>query len=205
MLFSIWSNYKTDDPTKIPAEYAVTLVRKGSDVHSGSFGNEGSGGQSYWRFMWKTETTYKFLVHAAASAGDHTIFTGYFYAPESGSWKLIAQWDKAKTGGALLTGLYSLVENFGSNGNDYFEGRYGNQWVRTTNDLWVEITRASFSSTASPTVHQRYDYGAGVHGSRMYMYSGGFKKVNNLTPGSHVERPPTKTPPALDFNLLPTN
>lgn len=204
VLFSIWSNYDTQDPNQIPAEYAVTLVKKGSGVYSGNFGGEGSGGQSYLKFMWKTTTTYKLLVHAEAS-GDHTIYTGYFYAPESGTWKLIAQWDKAKTGGKLLGGLYSFVENYSSNGNDYFTANYGNQWIRSKNGTWVELTQARFTTTASPVNHPRYDYGGGANGTWMYMFSGGFRLMNNLAPGAQVQRTSSGTPPAINFNALPNN
>ncbi|PSL47418.1 uncharacterized protein DUF5077 [Chitinophaga niastensis] len=203
VLFSIWSNFNTDNPSQIPADYAVTLVKKGSDITSNPFGNEGSGGQSYLKFPWKTGNTYKLLVHAEA-AGTHTIYTGYFYAPETGSWKLIAQWNKSKTNGKLLGGLYSFVENFSENGNDYFKARYGNQWVRTVNGNWIELNKAAFTTTAGESVHQRYDIGAGLENNFFYMYSGGFKEAGNSV-GQSYQRPTTGTPPAVNLATLPTN
>lgn len=202
VLFSIWSNYDTNDPDQVPAEYVVKLVKKGANVYSGNFGGEGSGGQSYWKFMWKIETTYKLLVHAEA-AGDHTIYTGYIFTPEANSWKLIAQWDKPKTGGQLLGGLYSFVENFGPNGNDYFRARYGNQWVCSTSGVWTELKTASFSTTADPVKHPRYDYGGGANGGWMYMFSGGFRDMNNLQPGGSVQRTGTGVHPNINFSTLP--
>ncbi len=201
-IFSIWSNYKTDDPARIPSDYAVKLVKKGADVFTGEFGNEGSGGHSHLVFMWKPETVYKLLV-GAKPAGDHTIFTAYFYAPENGKWQLLAQWDKSRTGGQLLKGLYAFVENFGDNGNDYFRARYGNQWICTPSGNWLELTRCMLTTTASPSRHPRYDYGAGVENNWFYMFTGGFRDMNNLEPHSQLVRKPGGVPPLIDFEALP--
>lgn len=201
ILFSIWSNYNTNDPNEIPADYAVTLVRKGAGVVDNAFGNEGSGGQTYLVFPWVTGNTYKMLVHAEA-AGTHTLFTAWYYAPENGAWKLLAEWDKSKTNGQLLGGLYSFVENFVSNGQNYFKARYGNQWVRTKNGNWIEITQASFSTTASDAAHQRYDIGAGIETNMMYMYSGGFRQVGNSV-GVTYTRPSSGSAPSVNLSTLP--
>jgi len=202
VLFSIWSAYDTQDPKQIPEEYAVKLVRKGKDVTINEFGNEGSGGQSFWKFNWKAETTYKLLVHAKPN-GDHTVYSGYFFDPAVGKWKLIATWDKAKSGGKYLGGLYSFVENFSDNGEDFFKARYGNQWVRTAKGEWIELTKARFSTTANPKVHQRFDVGGGLEKGMFYMFSGGFREVGNQYKGSMIERPATKVPPAIDLEHLP--
>ncbi len=201
-IFSIWSNYATDNPKEIPAEYAVKLIKKGDNVFSGEFGNEGSGGHSHLVFPWKNGTKYKLLVGAKPS-GDHTIFTAYYFAPENGSWKLIAQWDKSKTQGKLLAGLYAFVENFGPNGNDYFKAYYGNQWICTATGKWIEMTSCYLSTTAGPVKHPRYDYGAGVENNWFYMYSGGFKELNNLSAYSCIERMPNGVAPDIDFSSLP--
>lgn len=203
ILFSIWSNYNTDDPTQIPSDYAVTLIKKGEGVTANPFGGEGSGGQSYLKFPWETGNTYSMLVNAVAS-GTHTIYTAWYYAPENMGWKLIAQWDKSKTNGQLLGGLYSFVENFSGNGNDFFKAYYGNQWVCTVNGTWIELNKASFTTTASDADHQRYDIGAGVDSNNFYMFSGGFRQVGNSV-GQSYTRPATGIPPAVDFSSLPTN
>ena len=46
VLFSIWSPFTTDDPRKIPADQKIILLKKGKNVYTGEFGNEGAGGQS---------------------------------------------------------------------------------------------------------------------------------------------------------------
>ena len=62
ILFSIWSPFTTDDPKSIPDSLKIVLLNKGKNVYTGEFGNEGSGGQSYLRFNWKADVTYKFLT-----------------------------------------------------------------------------------------------------------------------------------------------
>jgi hypothetical protein len=202
IIFSIWSNFKTDDYKEIPAEYAVKLVKKGNDVFTGGFGNEGSGGHSHLVFNWKPDVVYKLLV-GAKPAGDHTIYTAYYFAPENGKWQLIAQWDKTKTGGKLLTDLYSFVENFGDNGMDYFSAYYGNQWICTPSGKWLELTTARFTTTANQVKHPRFDYGCGTKGKWFYMFSGGFKKVGNTPYGTMITREPTGQQPVIDFAALP--
>lgn len=204
VIFSVWSNFKTNDYKEIPAEYEVKLLKKGRDVFSGGFGNEGSGGHSHLVFNWKHDVVYKLLV-GAKPAGDHTIFTAYFYAPENGKWQLIAQWDKTKTGGKLLTGLYSFVENFGDNGMDYFKAYYGNQWACTPSGKWIELTSARFTTTADPIKHPRFDYGSGSQGKWFYMFSGGFKKVGTTPYGTILNREPNGQQPVIDFASLPEN
>lgn len=203
-IFSIWSNYKTDDPSKIPSDYSVSLLKKGKDVFAGEFGKEGSGGHSHLVFPWLSGNTYKLLV-GAKPAGDHTIFTAYYFAPENNEWRLIASWDKTKTGGKCLSGLYAFIENFGDNGNDFFKAAYGNQWVCTPAGTWIELTKCSLTTTAGPLKHPRFDYGAGVEDNRFYMFSGGFREMNNLPPHSVIQRNPNAVAPNIDFSSLPIN
>lgn len=202
-IFSVWSNYKTNNPNEIPKDYAVTLIKKGEGVVADDFGNEGSGGHSHLVFPWKQGETYKILI-GAKPAGDHTIYSCYYFAPENGKWELMAVWDKTKTGGKLFSGLYSFVENFGGNGNDFFKAEYGNQWICTPSGTWIELTKCSLTTTASPFKHQRYDYGAGVENNKFYMFTGGFREMNNLAPHSMIERKPNGVHPNIDFDTLST-
>ncbi len=202
VIFSIWSSFNTNDPKQIPADYAVNLIKKGKGVFTGEFGNEGSGGHSHLVFNWKQGTTYKMLV-GAKPAGDHTIYSAYYYAPENGEWRLMAIWDKTKTGGKLLSSLYSFVENFGSNGTDFFKADYGNQWVCTPSGTWMEMTKSTFTTTADPVKHPRFDYGAGVENNRFYMFTGAFKDTCNVVPHAIIERKPNGIPPNIDFLKLP--
>lgn len=202
VLFSVWSTYHTDDPKQIPEEYRVKLLKKGADVTVNDFGNEGSGGQSYWKFNWKAETTYKLLLQGKPS-GDNTIYSAWFFDPATSKWKFMATWEKPKSGGKYLSGLYSFVENFGSNGDDLFKARYGNQWVRTANGQWIELTQARFSTTADEVKHPRFDIGSGVEDGWFYMFSGGFQEVGTTKKGDVQTRPAKNIPPAVELDSLP--
>lgn len=41
VLFSVWSPFHTDDPKEIPENQRIKLLKKGKDVYTGEFGNEG--------------------------------------------------------------------------------------------------------------------------------------------------------------------
>ena len=86
ILFSVWSPFKTDDPKSIPKEFRIQLLKKGKGVTTGKFGNEGSGGQSYKVFNWKSNVNYKFLLKAVPFKDNTTNFTAYFYDPEVKKW-----------------------------------------------------------------------------------------------------------------------
>jgi hypothetical protein len=58
------------------------LLKKGKDVHTGEFGNEGSGGQSYLKYNWKAGNTYRFLLKGEPVANNYTNYTAYFFATE---------------------------------------------------------------------------------------------------------------------------
>lgn len=203
VLFSVWSAFHTDDPKQIPEGYRVKLLKKGAGVVINDFGNEGSGGQSFWRFPWKAETTYKLLLHAKPS-GDNTTYSAWFFDPAANTWKFMATWDKPKSGGKYLGGLYSFVENFGANGNDFFKARYGNQWVRTAAGTWLELTQSRFSTTADPEKHPRFDIGAGLENGWFYMFSGGFRELGTTKKGETITRPATSRAPQIDLATLPT-
>ena len=203
-IFSIWSKFKTDDPTQIPSEYAVNLKRKGAAVFTGEFGNEGSGGHSHLVFPWKTNTTYHFLTGIKSIKGDSATYVGYYAAPEDHyTWHVLSEWTQNKTDTKTgFKNLYAFVENFGPNGDDYFKAYYGNQWAVTFNGTWIELNTAKFTTTAGANKHQRYDYGAGVEGNQFYMYSGGFKTLNNINAGDIITRPITQKHPSIAFNKL---
>jgi len=203
-IFSIWSLFNTDDPKEIPAQFAVNLKQKGKDVFTGEFGNEGSGGHSHLVYPWQVNKTYRLLSGIKSIAGDSTTYVGYYAVPDDNyQWHLMSEWTQNKTDTKRgFRGLYSFVENFGDNGNDYFKAYYSNQWICTPTGSWVELTKASFTTTANPKKHQRYDYGAGVEGDKFYMFTGGFKQLNNIAPGDFISKPATNKPPVIDFNNL---
>jgi hypothetical protein len=205
-IFSIWSKYKTDDPSQIPAEYAVNLNGKGPGVFTGEFGNEGSGGHSHLVYPWKTNTTYHFLTGITRIQGDSASYIGFYASPADGyQWHLLSKWTQHKTDTKTgFKNLYAFVENFGPNGDDFFKAYYGNQWAVTFNGNWLELTSAKFTTTANPLRHQRFDYGAGVEGKLFYMYSGGFNSIHTINAGDTITRPGGAQHPVIDFKKLLT-
>ena len=204
-IFSIWSLFKTDDPTKIPKDYLVRLNSKGPQVFTGDFGNEGSGGHSHLVYPWKVDQTYRFLSGIKSLKGDSATYIAYYAVPEDQyQWHLMSEWTQHKTDTKSgFKNLYAFVENFGSNGDDYFKAYYGNQWIITPSGNWMELNEAKFTTTAHPLKHQRYDYGAGVEGHWFYMFTGGFKHLKNVEAGDYLKRSLNKVHPTIKFESLP--
>lgn len=175
VLFSIWSPFTTDNPKTIPDSMKIMLLKKGENVKTGEFGNEGSGGQSYLIYSWKAGKTYAFLTHAKPDAVTHTtVFTSYFKESNEKTWKLIASFRRPQTN-TNLKSLYSFLENF--NPETGFTGRkglYGNQWIRSTSGNWYELTEATFTADATARKNYRKDYAGGIDGKSFYLRNCGF-------------------------------
>ena len=146
IIFSVWdSGNEAVDRKKVSAEDLVTLKGKGEGVYSGDFGNEGTGGHSHLKYMWKTGEKQRFWLKAEVPDPTHTIYSGYWFHPEKKEWMLISSW-KAPKAGSYLRGLHSFSENFGGdNGHLRRKALYGNQWYHTSDGKWNEILTASFS------------------------------------------------------------
>ncbi|MEP6726838.1 MAG: DUF3472 domain-containing protein [Bacteroidota bacterium] len=200
VIFSVWDAGKEEmDRNKVPEEKKVQLMGKGIGVIAEGFGNEGTGGHSHLVYNWKAGETYKFLVTALPdSAPKTTIYTGYFFMPETGKWKLIAAF-KAPEDGKYLNHLYSFLENFvGVNGQLQRKAFYGNQWVRAENGQWSEITKASFSYDATGKAKDRLDYGAGSAGDKFYLWNGGFQTADAKYADTFSRKAVIQNP-AIDF------
>ena len=145
ILFSVWSPYTTDDPKSIPADMQIKMLKKGKNVYTGEFGNEGSGGQSYLRYSWKAGTTYKFLLGGQPDGKGNTTYTAYYFSPETNNWELIASFLRPKTN-TWLKHLHSFLENFiPENGNKTREVLFGNQWLCTDKFRWISLNKAQFT------------------------------------------------------------
>lgn len=202
VLFSVWSPFKTDRPGDIPETDKIAMLSKGEGVHTGEFGNEGSGGQSYFRYPWKAGTTYRFLLKGKPDGNGKTVFTAWFYAPESAKWQLIASFSRPKTD-HYLTRLHSFLENFNDrNGYLTRKGLYTNQWCRDKNGQWYPITKARFSGDDIAKRGYRLDYAGGTEGSGFYLRNGGFFNVSTvLNSIFELTTHPAKAPD-VDFGVL---
>lgn len=200
IIFSVWdSGNEGIDRKKVADEDRVQLNGKGEGVYSGDFGNEGTGGHSHLKYLWKTGEKQRFVVTAEPTDRTHTDFSGYWFHPEHNKWMLISSWRAPKEGGRLK-GLHSFSENFGGyNGHLLRKARYGNQWIRTPGGDWKELTTAKFSH--DPTgKSDRLDRFMGVEVGEFFLSHGGF--VDGYTKfGTPFERAATNAPP--DVSELP--
>lgn len=202
VLFSVWSPFQTDNPKDIPEAERVVLLAKGERVQTGEFGNEGSGGQSYLVYPWKTGTTYRFLNSAKPDGQGNTIYGAWMAEGPEGAWKLIARFRRPKTN-RHLTGFHSFLENFiAENGHLTRRSRHGNQWVRDTAGQWHEVTAARFTGDATAGGRHRLDYAGGVEGDGFFLKNGGFFD-EPVTLNSRFERPSTPgCKPVIDVSAL---
>ncbi|WP_430816267.1 DUF3472 domain-containing protein [Carboxylicivirga sp. RSCT41] len=202
VLFSVWSPYHTDDPSSIPDEDKIKLVRKGDGVTTGEFGNEGSGGQSYWKYNWITGNTYQFLLKGTPLDDGYTQYTAWFKGPELDDWKLIASFKRPKIQ-TWLTSQYSFLENFHTEtGALSRKAYYNNQWVYDTKGNWYEMTEAKFTADATARKESRMDYAGGVENGIFFMRNCGF--FNETTQiDSYHKRNALGVQPVIDFNSLP--
>jgi hypothetical protein len=202
ILFSVWSPFNTDDPKQIPEDQKITMLKKGEGVHTGEFGNEGSGGQSYLRYNWKAGNTYGFLLRGIPDGTAHTIYTAYFFAPEKGEWMLIASFRRPKLA-THLKRLHSFLENFApEQGDKERKVLFSNQWVRDTGGTWHELTKARFTGDNTAVKRFRMDYAGGLLNGTFYLRNCGF--FPNYTPlQTSFERTPGNKQPQIDLNALP--
>jgi len=195
IIFSVWdSGNEAVDRDKVGDEDRVKLVAKGKGVYSGSFGNEGTGGHSHLKYMWKTGEKQRFIVTAEPTDDTHTVYSGYYFRPDLKKWMLISSWKAPKEGG-YMRGLYSFSENFGgANGHLVRKALYGNQWIRTSEGKWIELTTAKFSHDVTGRA-DRLDRFMGIEDGQFFLSHGGF--VPGFTEyGQPFTRPATKEAPS---------
>lgn len=202
ILFSVWSPFKTDNPRDIPNDQKIKMLKKGEGVYTGEFGNEGSGGQSYYKYSWKAGNTYQFLLKGVPAGNDATDFTAWFFAPEKKEWKLIASFRRPKTN-SYLTRFHSFLENFYTEtGNQSRKVLYSNQWVYSTKGEWTEITKMRFTADATARKESRMDYSGGAEGKFFFLKNCGFFS-ETTTIDSTFERKASGVSPQINFDELP--
>jgi hypothetical protein len=202
ILFSVWSPFKTDDPKSIPDSHKIKILKKGNNVKTGEFGNEGSGGQSYLRYNWIAGNTYKFLLHGAPQKDNSTTYTAYFFAPELGQWQLIASFNRPQTN-TYLKRFYSFLENFiPVQGDLTRKVLFNNQWVCDEKANWIELNSAKFTIDNTAIKGYRMDYSGGLEKNSFYLKNCGF--FSDFSKAQRVfTRPLSNNKPKIDFNGLP--
>src|SRR5580704_9484115 len=130
VLFSVWDPGKQSDPKQVDKDKQVKTLYQGEGVRVGRFGNEGTGGQSFFDYDWNVGKTYRFFV-TARTAGDRTEFASFFYLPEKKVWKHLVTFSTISQGRGLR-GYYSFIEDFRRNrvsATEAREARFGNGWI----------------------------------------------------------------------------
>jgi len=203
ILFSVWSPYETHNPKEIPEEYQIKTLARGEDVHIGEFGNEGSGGQSYLKYMWKTGVTYKFLTRIHPDGKGNTIFTSYFFATDENRWRLIASFLRPKTD-TWYKGAHSFLENF-SPDQGYITRKvyFGNQWAVTTKGKWIPLTQGQFTYDATAGAGVRQDYKGGVEDNCFFLQNCGFFDENTPLRTTFERVTNEKDCPKINLKKLP--
>jgi Domain of unknown function (DUF3472)/Domain of unknown function (DUF5077) len=176
IIFSVWdSGNEAVDRKRVAEDNRVQLIGKGEAVFTGEFGNEGTGGHSHLKYMWKTGEPQRFMVTAQPIDPASTVFAGYWFHPEQQRWMLISSWRAPKEGGWIRR-PHSFSENFGgSNGHLFRKARFGNPWIRTDEGDWIELTTATFSHDPTGKA-DRLDRWMGVENGQFVLGHGGFKE-----------------------------
>src|SRR3954469_24746235 len=75
VLFSVWDPTRGDDAAGVPLEQRVEVLHNDPDVEVKRFGGEGTGGQSFFNYDWKTGETCRFLIRCKVE-GEKTAYSG---------------------------------------------------------------------------------------------------------------------------------
>lgn len=207
ILFSVWDPNAGNDPKTVPPEKQVKMLHKDPEVRVGRFGNEGTGGQSFFDYDWKPHATYRFLVTAHADGPDRTAYSGHFYHPEKQEWKHLVTFSTLTPKGDLLRGYYSFVEDFRRNKVSATQTRkavFGNGWVKPAEGEWVRLDKAQFTADANPVLN----IDAGATGPRFFLATGGATantttKLRDTILGAVGESKPPRDLPELGFDSVP--
>lgn len=189
LIFSVWEPGDQNDPNQVREEDRVKLLHRHESVRIGRFGNEGTGGQSFFDYDWKTGETYQFLVRAKPDGEKRTAYSGHFYHPEKKEWlHLVSFSTLSKT--PHLSGYYSFVEDFRRNKVSATEAReasFSNGWVKTKSGDWTPLLKARFTGDGNPATN----IDAKADGDRFYLGTGGAIKNENAKLKETITRTPT--------------
>lgn len=196
LLFSVWDPGDQNDPSKVKDEQRVKLLYQDPDVRIGRFGNEGTGGQSFFDLDWKIGVTYRILISAKLD-GDRTAYGCHLFDPEKQAWRHLVTFSTLAKG-KRLEGCYSFVEDFRRNrvsATQVRSARFGNGWLKTVDGQWVALTKARFTADANPVTN----INAGVNGDQFFLTTGGPTENSDVKLNGTIHRPPTGlTLPKLD-------
>ena len=200
VLFSVWDPVRGDDPNATAREDRVEVMYQAPDVRIQRFGGEGTGGQCFWRYHWRIGDTNRFLISAQVEA-QKTQYTAWFF--NQNTWKKLASF-RTRTGGKLLSGYYSFIEDFRRDGQSAREerrARFLNGWIKTNQGQGLPLNRARFTASAAAW-ESKENIDAGIDRACFYLATGGaVKRSRELR--SLIELPSAGRDPSQDPGFLP--
>jgi hypothetical protein len=172
-------------------------------VRTGAFGNEGSGGQSFLVYPWKTGRPYRFLTQVVPNGDGSTTYTSWFGDKRADEWRLIASFRRPKTT-TMLRRFHSFLENFDPRtGHQARRGEHRNVWVRDVAGNWHELLAARFTVDATGGKGHRLDFTGGADGTAFFLGNGGFF-TGAVRPGTVFTRASAAADrPTIAFDKLP--
>lgn len=187
VIFSVWDPGKQNNSSQTPAAERVQVLYHDPSVIVKRFGGEGTGEQSFYHYDWKVGHTYRLAIQAQPM-GDRTAYTAFCYLNGRKKWLKLATFSTI-TGGELLKGFYSFIEDFRRDGQSAHQTRkaiYMNGYICNPKGRWTELTRATFTADSTPTTN----IDAEVVGSGFLLATGG-NVVEHTPLYSKLTRQPT--------------
>ena len=197
LIFSVWDSSQ-NEAKSVPEDRRVKLLHKDEKMRIGRFGGEGTGGQSFFDYDWKAGKTYRFLVTAKPD-GERTEYGGYFYHPGEKAWKHLVTFSTI-TGGKLLGGYYSFIEDFKRDkvsATKVRAAQYGNGWLHTKEGEWTPLLRASFTGDSNPVLN----INAAIKKDRFTLATGGDTENTGTKLKETMELPKEKRTPPDDLPI----
>ena len=194
LIFSVWDPTGQQDPKKVKEEDRVKMTYKDPAVRVGRFGNEGTGGQSFYDYDWKVGETYRFLVKAKAEGSVRTEYAAWFFHPERAEWMHLVSFSTLTKD--RLKGCYSFIEDFRRNKISATKMRvadFAGGWVHGVDGQWHELTKARFTGDRNPVVN----IDSGIVGGRFFLKTGGDITNVGTKLNATMERPAAKGPPEI--------
>jgi hypothetical protein len=205
VIFSVWDPGNQNDPNVVPEDQRVRRVFLGEGVRTGRFGNEGTGGQSFYDLAWKEQASYRFCVLARrVEDGKRTQFAAFLRTPEQDTWKPLVGFERV-TKNELLSGYYAFIEDFQRDRVSATKTRtatFGNGWVRDEQGQWQALGKARFTGDGNPVMNINSRL---VDGRRFLLSTGGDIRNDGNPLGETMSLEETGTAPQdlPDWNDVP--